>query len=216
MRTWFISDTHGYHERLIIPEDIDLIIHSGDCSNSRDILHNSIECQKFFDWYNEVDVMKIYVPGNHDTSLEKGLIPNFNGIYLNHKEYCLNGRKFFGSPFSPSFGRSWAFMKQRNKLSAVWETIPDDTDILITHGPPKYMLDIAYDIDQQTRLKNVGCASLFKRVMKIKPRIHCFGHIHDNKGIYNSGVRKYKDITFINASCLTHFNTLNNGVVLNI
>lgn len=49
--------------------------------------------------------------------------------------------------------------------------IPRDTDILITHTPPRYHLDI-----------NIGCAGLLREVWKVKPRLHIFGHVHSGHG----------------------------------
>ena len=55
--------------------------------------------------------------------------------------------------------------------------IPLDTDVLITHGPPFGILDRCYD-DQR-----VGCEELLKAVKRVKPKLHVFGHIHENYGL---------------------------------
>lgn len=48
---------------------------------------------------------------------------------------------------------------------------------MLTHGPPKNILDkVAYGEN------NVGCPHLRKAVERCKPRIHCFGHIHEGWG----------------------------------
>ena len=75
MKIWHISDTHTYHDLLRIPEGVDMVIHSGDCSNPRDPYNNEPEVREFIDWYKELPIKnKIYVPGNHDTSIEKKLV----------------------------------------------------------------------------------------------------------------------------------------------
>jgi predicted phosphodiesterase len=43
MKILFISDTHTRHNELIIPDGIDMIIHSGDEANSANPMNNSVE-----------------------------------------------------------------------------------------------------------------------------------------------------------------------------
>jgi hypothetical protein len=43
----------------------------------------------------------------------------------------------------------------------VWDKIPADTDVLITHGPPYGILDLTYDDEK------VGCEELMKVILKI-------------------------------------------------
>ena len=75
MIIWAISDTHGYHEQLEIPSGIDMIIHSGDCSNDINPYLNENEVRQFIEWYKDVPVKhRIYVAGNHDWSIEKDLL----------------------------------------------------------------------------------------------------------------------------------------------
>ena len=75
MKIWHISDTHGFHNQLVIPKGIDLVIHTGDCSNYKDPFPNENEVRKFIDWYEQVPIPnKIFIPGNHDTSIERGLV----------------------------------------------------------------------------------------------------------------------------------------------
>ena len=67
MRILHVSDSHSYHEQLEIPSGIDMIIHSGDCSNNINPYLNENEVRQFIEWYKEVPVKyKIYVAGNHE------------------------------------------------------------------------------------------------------------------------------------------------------
>jgi Icc-related predicted phosphoesterase len=203
-----ISDTHNFHLNLNRNwEDYDIIIHTGDFSNSKDKYFNVNEVLNFLTWYNDLPIQyKIVIPGNHDTSLEVSKLVNLdqfpNIIILNHEEVIIEDIKFFGSPFTPTFGEGWAFNKARNKIQNYWKQIPTDTQILLTHGPPKGILDTT--IRQGKFLECVGDGSLLSYVMKIKPLVHIFGHIHDNKIISNFGVRKISNCNtyFINASCM--------------
>lgn len=206
MKILHISDTHGLHGSL--PEsifDVDMVIHSGDCSNYKEPMKNLMEVLVFLDWYRNLDVKhKIYVAGNHDTSIERRLVheEHFGDvIYLEHKEVEIEGIRIFGSPYTPSFG-DWAFMKQRHKLHYVWDSV-DYCDILVTHGPPKGVRDLTYNRDGELEL--CGDLALAKWVFRNQPRYHMFGHIHDMDGIHNQGVSNYSKCptTFSNGSCVT-------------
>ena len=48
----------------------------------------------------------------------------------------LDGCRFWGSPWSVPFFK-WAFMRPEKELAETWAQIPDDTDVVIVHGPPK-------------------------------------------------------------------------------
>ena len=209
MKIWHISDTHTYHDLLKIPYDIDMIIHSGDCSNPRDPYNNESEVRDFIDWFKMIPVKyKIFVAGNHDTSIEKRLVikkdfEDVGIIYLENDSVTIEDIKFFGSPHTPNFG-NWAFMKDRNKLERFWvNAIPDDTDVIIVHGPPKGILDKAYDRDH--KMESCGDKSLLNRVLEIQPAYMLFGHIHNNKDIINAGLLKLSsyDTWFSNGSVVT-------------
>ena len=75
MKIWHISDTHTYHRLLEVPTDIDMVIFSGDCSNPRDPYPNEVEVRGFIDWYRSLKIQyKIFVAGNHDTSIENKFV----------------------------------------------------------------------------------------------------------------------------------------------
>lgn len=212
MKILHISDTHGFHGTLPDSrfEGIDVIVHSGDCSNYRDPYRNQNEVVDFIEWYKNVPVKhKIYVAGNHDTSIERRMVTpgDFAAagiIYLENQETTIDGIKFWGSPITPTFF-DWAFMKARDKTHKVWQMIPDDTDVLIVHGPPKGVRDLSFDRDGN--LEMCGCQSLMKRcwVLKDTLKLVCFGHIHNMNGIdTNQGVSQYSrtKTIFSNAACV--------------
>lgn len=206
MKIWIISDTHTAHRLLNIPE-CDLVIFCGDESNKSNPYENELESRDFFNWFRTLPADKIFVPGNHSTAISNGLVkpeeyPNIK--FLIHQDFKYKGLNIFGSPWTPSYGNSWAYMRKRNQMFVVWENLPTDIDILITHGPPKGILDLTRDRDTD-ELVQVGCKSLLNAVLKIKPKIHCFGHIHSEDGIYNFGkVSNQVGIDFINAACYNH------------
>lgn len=209
MKILHLSDTHGFHKH--IPWDrfdgIDMVIHSGDCSNWKDIARNSLEVFAFIEWYMTVPVKhKIFVAGNHDTSIERRIyhkdsFADRGLIYLEHEEVSICDLKIFGSPYTPTFGE-WSFMKARDKISRMWEHIPTDTDILVTHGPAKGVRDLTEDYGGG--LKQCGDSSLMKWIFKHPPKAHLFGHIHNMDGIHNQGISRYSKspTIFSNGSCV--------------
>jgi Icc-related predicted phosphoesterase len=101
----------------------------------------------------------------------------------------------------------WAFNADEDDLYETWSKIPDGIDILVTHGPPKGVLDITQDGD------SVGCPILAAEIMyRIKPKYHIFGHIHEGYG-----QQKIEGITYINAStCNRKYQPVNPPIILDI
>lgn len=210
MKIFHIGDTHGYHGLLDIPQGIDMIIHSGDFSNSRDVYQNEQETRDFIEWFKSLEIRyKILISGNHDAmafkwSKEfKQLCKDSWIIYLEHESTIVEGINIFGSPYTPVFG-NWYFTKKRGKLDRVWESVPDNTDILVTHGPPMGVLDLTYR--STSNLEFCGCRALKRHVLDIiKPDLHLFGHIHNTDDIINAGTMKLSrsDTIFSNGSVVT-------------
>jgi Icc-related predicted phosphoesterase len=207
MKIWHISDTHGYHDLLSVPSGVDLVIHSGDAANYRDPYRNEHEYRTFLIWLESLPIRyKIVVAGNHDSSLERKLITStqmlndYGVIYLEDESVHIEDLKIYGSPWTPEFN-NWAFNKKRNKINKIWDMIPEDTDILVTHGPPKGVMDIS-DAHGSREIHFCGCSALKKKVLKLNLQFHMFGHIHNFKDHINQGTRKLPDLrtTFSNGS----------------
>ena len=225
MKIWHISDTHTYHDLLKIPSGIDMVIHSGDCSNPRDPYNNEPEVREFIHWYKSLPIKhKIYVAGNHDTSIEKNLVTkkdftDYNIIYLENEYVTIDGIKIFGSPHTPNFA-NWAFMKERTKLDRFWRlAIHEPCDIIVVHGPPKGCLDKSFD--RNNNMESCGDKSLLNLVLEMQPAYMLFGHIHNCKDIVNAGILKLSnyDTWFSNGSVVTdgRFGKLSsNGNILEI
>ena len=213
MRITVISDTHTRHG-LIPMEDLpggDLLLHAGDIMNSG---HNEHDIHNFCTWFQSLKQYedKVFIAGNHDRMFEnfpeevKEWLDKFgNIIYLQDDDLVLYGDgpegnspqdniRIYGSPWQPEF-YSWAFNLQRNgiELSGKWEAIPDNTDILITHGPAFGTLDTVTGRPWDS----LGCELLAERIERLRPKIHVCGHIHSGYGY------EFKDGThFFNASVL--------------
>jgi len=212
MKIWSFSDTHRKHAFLDIPPDVDMAIFAGDATNDKIPAINANELLDFLEFFRSLTHIKykIFTGGNHDTSLEQGLVrisendPDL--IYLNHTGANIEGINIFGSPYTPHFGSNWAWNVPRGSLTPFWNEIPENTDILITHGPPKGILDLTqYDTRSGANGNSYfqcGCKELLDRVKIIQPKYHIFGHIHPEVNCPNAGILKINNCqtTFINAA----------------
>ena len=204
MKIVFISDTHGakFHTKLQIPE-CDVVVHSGDIGGRT----NTMELTEFLIWFEKLPAKKkIWIAGNHDLVLDKDwvdrqsymnvisglvaeqlyndgqkLLKQFDTVYLLNSGFEYEGGKFWGSPYSPSFHRQyWAFNADRGEeIKKHWNLIPNDTDILITHGPPKYILDKCVGDGF-----HAGCEELNNKINEHQYLIHASGHIHEGYGTH--------------------------------
>lgn len=186
-----ISDTHCQHNSIEIPE-CDILIHAGDFSYQG----KTIDVAELDFWFGKLKksgkVKEIVaIAGNHDwicetnPSLAASLFTNC--IYLNEQPAEVMGLKFFGSPIQPEFC-NWAFNRRRGEeIARHWAKIPDDTQVLVTHGPPWGILDKVWDQPYNKTLgpDPLGCEELRKRIDQLEQlKLHVFGHIHDSNGIY--------------------------------
>jgi len=203
MKITFISDSHTKHQQ--ISKDLpggDLIIHAGDLMNSG---YEPRDIADFVNWYSSLLTMdykhRVFIAGNHDRMFEdnpelaKELVDAYSGglIYLQDQSHVIDGVKIYGSPYQPAF-YDWAFNLPRNgwELELKWKDIPDDTDILVTHGPPFGHCDVT-----PYGNLNVGCELLRARIDELKPKIHVFGHVHSGYGY-----KFHEGTHFINAAVL--------------
>lgn len=211
MKAWLISDTHGKHGQLEVPEGIDLILHAGDAGTYKNPHMCSIDYKNFLAWYGSIDVKyKVMINGNHCTAFEQGVVTREDipdsVIYLEDESVEIEGLKIYGSPQTPWF-YDWAYNVRPEEIGKYWDAIPDDTDILITHGPPHNILDRCADGYR------AGCPILADRVKAVQPKIHLFGHIHEDGGkIEEHGVTKYINAAVLNLS----YNKANNGIIINL
>lgn len=204
-----MSDTHGLWNQLNYPK-ADILILAGDIlkNYSRDPMLDSMlqepELTSLNSFFGDLLANKTYssivmISGNHDRIFErrpeaKNLLTNAH--YLQDTEIVLDGIKFFGSPWQPWFC-DWSFnfpppgtAESKRAAQLCWSAIPDNTDILITHGPPYGILDLTYDG------RNVGCPYLRDRIDHLPQlKLHIFGHIH-----YSHGLTMRQKTMFANAA----------------
>lgn len=198
MRILHLSDTHNSHRQLNNLPAADIIIHSGDIS----FAGTGEEVLDFIEWFGALNYKyKIFIAGNHDYALD-GKVPERiqrflpeNCYYLCNSGVAINGVNLWGVPFFFS-----EEMNENNHLHI--NSIPDNTDILITHRPPFGVLDNSNNFAY-------GCRVLLQKVTEIRPRYHLFGHIHDAFGI-----EKHEYTTFVNAAVVDAEYQLRNEPIL--
>ncbi len=169
-----ISDLHGCKPAL---QGGDLLIVAGDLTG-RDTIEEHME---FVQWFKKAEYRyKVLIAGNHDGLYYKALHESKrlyeNAIYLCDSGIEFEGLKIWGSPWTPIFS-DWHFMKKRgDEIGKMWDLIPKDTDILVTHGPP-------FGIQDHIKGEGcTGCEELRIAIDRIKPKLHVFGHIHEGYG----------------------------------
>jgi Icc-related predicted phosphoesterase len=192
MRLVVTSDCHGRLSQARIPQG-DVLILAGDILANRSG-DPDIDAAFQLNAIRELDAYcgtlgfkhVLMIAGNHDWVFERykdahRVLKNI--VYLEDSGTEIEGVKFWGSPHQPWFF-DWAFNLPRDgpELAHYWSLIPDDTDVLITHGPPFGILDLPFG-----KGENAGCKLLLKRVEDLKPKLHVFGHIHGSYGKKQTG-----------------------------
>ena len=186
MRITAISDTHNKHKYIDTRAftNTDILIHAGDFTSNG----NATQTLAFLQWYSDLDVPhKILVAGNHDfKSCSRdfpSMLAQFPSItYLYNSSVTIDGLVIWGSPYSNIFGQ-WAFMKDDLELADIWDQIPTNTNIVITHGPAYGIADKV--LNHEGRNPHVGSQSLRLKLQKLKKlKLHVTGHIHSGYGTY--------------------------------
>ena len=215
MRIVAISDTHERHQDLVLP-DGDVLVHAGDLTWVGDM--GALE--RVAEWLERQPFRHmICIAGNHDWCFARPadrerarrILLEHGVTYLEDEATTIDGVKFYGSPWQPEFN-GWAFNMPRGGqgLRAAWALIPDDTNVLLTHGPPKGIGDLV------PRGELTGCEHLFARAMRLEHlKAHIFGHIHVGYGTYRLPERP--DVQFVNAStCTEAYLPLNPPIVIDV
>ena len=190
MRIVAVADTHLFTDDLVIP-DGDVFVHAGDLCRGGDL----DELAEAAAWRAALPhAHKIVVAGNHDwafvrTPDEARALLGDGAIYLQDDEVTIDGVRFWGSPWQPAY-HDWAFNLPRGApLAEVWARIPIGVDVLVTHGPPDGIGD------RSPFGGRAGCVDLRRRVGEVAPRLHLFGHIHHDGGVWRDGATTFANVT---------------------
>ena len=219
------SDTHGYHKGIENMPEGDIFIHCGDNT----IYGETWEMDNFLNWLGTLKFKNIvFINGNHEVvvgktkGLTKKMVDNYNKYhftkihYLENESVEIGGLKFYGSPMTPEFF-DWQYMYSRNgEGKDIWAKIPEDTDILISHGPPETVLDSVKPWGHYYS-PFAGCPHLLERVSVVKPILHCFGHIHGSRSHRRLANPKFNETLFVNSSiCDESYKPVNKPYVIDI
>ena len=191
MKITFISDTHTQHKKIELPGG-DILIFSGDFMGSG---YRVYEAQSFLKWFSEQPYKyKIFIAGNHD-------------------RYCENNPELFEALVDDYVDQNVIYLKDdmiEVVLTSLYQNIPEDLDILITHCPPYNILDKSHDYrNGEEPLGSKELETVLSELIH-RPKIHCFGHIHGDGGnTLTDGV------CYINASvCDENYNPINKIVTI--
>lgn len=197
-----VSDTHL---KDFNPEPGDILIHSGDALNSgrfSELSKFRTQLKLIKDNYKHI----VYVAGNHDIVFEDdyGVADLFlkeeinNLIILHNQSIELEGIKFYGTSDQPECG--WAFGKLPDELEQSYNNIPDDTEVLITHCPPRGIQDLAVNSNYPNgkRFGSIELLAALNRLPKLKA--HLYGHIH-----YSHGILHHNNIIYSNAAICNEY-----------
>jgi predicted phosphodiesterase len=176
-----LADTHMFHDELVVPPG-DVLVHAGDMTRGGTVR----ELRAAAEWIASLPhPHKLVVAGNHELCLEREpdrAWPILAGLTVLHDSaVTVAGLRFWGSPWQPWFC-DWAFNLPRGPaLAEKWARIPLGTDVLVTHGPPRGFGDRVRDSRRE------GCDDLLARVREVRPLVHVFGHIHEDRGAWRDG-----------------------------
>lgn len=185
MKILHLSDTHGCHRDLKELSDADVVVHSGDFS----MVGTETEAIDFLNWFCDLPYRhKIFICGNHDEALYGASLSGLdeNVHYLCNSAVTIDGVKFYGVPMFMSDCMSGAQDDFYNEILA-------DVDVLITHQPPRKILDFDDNF-------NYGSELLYKRIEAIAPQAHLFGHIHRQNGVLTQGSTIFSNAAIMNES----------------
>lgn len=201
----FISDTHGLHREVKIPK-CDILVHCGDITNIGELP----VLGDFNDWLGEQpSKYNIVIAGNHDRCFEDtrkkydALEILDNADYLENTGLEIMGLKFWGSPMTSTLP-FWAFAyTEIEDREIVWDKMPKDLDFLITHTPPRGILDGAFRVEPDSQVgavykEPVGDPLLSAYIVKNKPKYNIFGHIHESYGHFKGEICDFYNVSQVN------------------
>ena len=209
-RFYILSDTHGieFEKEERYSRHADVAIHCGDLTEESELEEYRATLRLLM----EIDApLKLVIAGNHDFTLDEPvfkekvaqarppldahLVRKVYGEYGEAKQLLEDARSagiifldegthrftlengailnVYASPYTPSLG-DWGFQYHPSRGHEF--DVLNGVDLVMTHGPPKGIMD--YTESKQ----RAGCPDLFEAIARARPRMHCFGHIHEGWG----------------------------------
>lgn len=188
MKICAISDLHG---NLPSVPACDLLIIGGDICpvyNHKPLFQAHWLRDEFSLWLEDLPVDNVVaIWGNHDYIGESKfahLTPSLDWKLLTDTETTIDTISFWGSPWQLRFF-DWAFNLDEDDLSRKYALIPDNINVIISHGPPQGYGDLAPPHPKiRADYEHVGSPSLTQRILEIKPLLVITGHIHNAYGVH--------------------------------
>lgn len=196
------SDIHTSGMDSIVPKGAAIVVIAGDLMGAgmdSDEAGMAYLEKEFFPWCRENGDKQIVVTaGNHDKFLFRRWAQGRpidwpqNVHYLIDDSETIGGIKFYGTPWCPN-DREGRFECSERKLKQLFEKMPDDVDILVSHTPP-YIPGNGIDANEDGC--HEGSKELTEAILRKRPHFVVCGHVH-------SGSRtpaKLGDTTVINVA----------------
>ncbi|KAG2379286.1 hypothetical protein C9374_007425 [Naegleria lovaniensis] len=166
----------------------------------------------------------VVICGNHETHISKYSKHEIQNKFLTNctflQDDCfeIGGLKAYASPWCPNmfswlcekFGKylnqpervqslksydNMYYFKNEKDIEDMWNNIPSDVEILITHTPPKFILDL------NEFGSNRGCEKLLCKLPTLpKLKMHLFGHIHQINGYEFIARKEVERLAFVQSS----------------
>ena len=216
IRVICMSDSHGFHKDIPKSQihEADLLLFAGDCS----LWGNPVDIKGAKEFIESIPAKhRVVISGNLDLCFDseridcflpfidqfginhddfkiakKEFLENAKFTYLEHESYEVLGLKIFGSPYTPTFG-DFAFQTTSETAPQIWSKVPEDTDIVICHGPPQGACD------RTNAGINAGCPELRKAIERVQPALMVFGHIHEGHGHSKIGDTLCCNVALVNS-----------------
>ncbi|KAH8898905.1 Ser/Thr protein phosphatase family protein [Thozetella sp. PMI_491] len=230
VRLLILSDTHDNSFPLPLPA-VDVVIHCGDLtmigglSNYRRALDCLAACSA---------EVKLVIAGNHDNEPSRAHALFTSDTYTSrgvrflqegtHEIALHDGRRFkvYASPYTPAFGGyAFGYTPEEDRFNSKGSLgrIPESVDIVVTHGPPQPPGSAAQisDASKSYRLdlskgEHLGCPRLWEAIVRVKPKLHCFGHIHEGHGAqmakFDGGVVTFTDTEVVHRGGALFINSI--------
>ena len=218
MRISCLSDLHG---NLPIVENCDMVLLAGDlCPFGNHQVQLEWIDGDFHNWLDglhERSIPVVAIAGNHDGIIEDIVNKvSLKWIYLQDNSVMIGNFKIWGTPWVLPYG-DWAFMKSEEWLSECFSNIPEDVDIIVTHGPPygygdkcpEYVIKNGVYVREW---KSQGSKAMLQTLDRVKPKLMVFGHIHQGRGMY-----RRNDTLLCNAAIWDHStDKINSPMIVNL
>lgn len=187
-----VADLHGYLPPI---ERCDVLLIGGDIAPDRQPL--TWYQTEFKDWLHTVPARYVIAtPGNHDFILRDNRAAvdkiGLRWHLLVDEGFQVDGYQFYGSPWQLPF-LNWAYNLPEYQIKEKWAAIPENTSVLVLHGPPYCYGDLTNDG------RHTGSPSLLERIKELPQlKLVIYGHIHEARGEWHINQATLANVSVVN------------------